>query len=210
MNDDYLVSNYFLENVIFSKPKKHGDYLVCKVKYCADSELIIQFPKMKIASDIGKIVELEFSNNTKYNKESYNFLSTLDDHIGNYIFEKSTEWFGKQIPMESLKKMYNKFIKAPKTVNDKCTMNFNLKKNCSFLDTKGNDLDISEFSIGLDVECIAQLKYIMFSKDNCFTIWELCTAKLHKKVVKVKQYGFIEQEESESETDDEEIFTFFS
>lgn len=206
--DDYLVSNYNLQDIILQKPKKNGEYFVSKVKY-SGNDFFIQFPKMKIATSFEKNVELEFSSSSKYSKEVYNFLSRLDDHIIESISDKSEEWFSKKIPVEHVNKMYNKFIKAPKTLNDNCTMNF-IVKGCEFLDKKNNTLDVSEFSIGLDVECIAQLKYILFSKDTCFTYFELHTAKLHKIVNKVKPYGFIELE-SESESEDEEIsFTFFN
>ena len=203
---DYLVTNYNLQDISLQKPKKNGEYFVSKVKY-SGNEFFIQFPKMKISSEIAKNVELEFSSNSKYSKEVYTFLNSLDEHITQHIFNKSEEWFGKKIPNEHIAKMYNKFIKAPKTLNDNCTMNFSVKE-CEFLDKKNNPLDVSEFSIGLDVECIAQLKYILFSKDTCFTYWELHTAKLHKKINKVKQYGFVD---IESESEDEEIsFTFFN
>jgi len=206
--DDYLVSNYNLQDIILQKPKKNGEYFVSKVKY-SGNDFFIQFPKMKISTSFEKNVELEFSSNSKYSKEVYNFLSTLDSHIIESIANKSEEWFSKKIPIEHINKMYNKFIKAPKTLNDNCTMNF-IVKACEFLDKKNNPIDISEFSIGLDVECIAQLKYVLFSKDTCFTYFELHTAKLHKMVNKVKQYGFIESE-PESESEDEEIsFTFFN
>jgi len=204
---DYLVSNYNLDSIILQKPKKNGEYFVSKVKY-SGNDFFIQFPKMKISTSFGKNVELEFSSNSKYSKEVYNFLSSLDEHIIQNIFNKSEEWFGKKIPIENVNKMYNKFIKAPKTLNDNCTMDFIIKA-CEFLDKKNNELDVSEFSIGLDVECIVQLKYIIFSKDTCFTYWELHTAKLHKKIDKVKQYGFIDSE-SESEEDEEISFTFFN
>ena len=203
---DYLVTNYNLQDISLQKPKKNGEYFVSKVKY-SGNEFFIQFPKMKISSEIAKNVELEFSSNSKYSKEVYTFLNSLDEHITQHIFNKSEEWFGQKIPNEHIAKMYNKFIKAPKTLNDNCTMNFSVKE-CEFLDKKNNPLDVSEFSIGLDVECIAQLKYILFSKDTCFTYWELHTAKLHKKINKVKQYGFVD---IESESEDEEIsFTFFN
>jgi hypothetical protein len=51
----------------------------------------------------------------------------------------------------------------------------------------------------------------MFSKDNCFTVWELQSAKIRKTVDKVKEYGFIKVEESDSEDEEtiSEIINFF-
>jgi hypothetical protein len=116
------------------------------------------------------------------------------------------------ISMENIINMYNKFIKAPKTTENQSTMNFNINKKCVFIDKKNNELDLSEISLDSEVECISQLKYIMFSKDNCFTIWEMQSAKIHRKINKVPAYGFIEVEEPDSENDEvdvEEIIKFF-
>ena len=84
-------------------------------------------------------------------------------------------------------------------------MNFTLKKNCAIIDRRKNDIELSELKEGIEIECISQLKYIMFSKDNCFTVWEFQSGKIHKVVDKVKEYGFINIEESDSESDSEEI-----
>ena len=113
---DYLVKNYSIDKLQFTKPKKHSEYLVCKVKY-SDESFFVQFPKMKISEISPKGIQLEFlKNDFKYNRESYNFLSELDSYLSEYISTKSEEWFGKKIPLENIKNMYNKFIKAPKKV----------------------------------------------------------------------------------------------
>ena len=50
-----------LDSLIFTKPKKHGDFLVCKIKYPESEGFKLQFPKMKIVSESpNKFIELEF------------------------------------------------------------------------------------------------------------------------------------------------------
>ena len=130
MLENYLVENYNLDNLIFTKPKKYGEYMISKIKYPMDSvtdDMLIQFPKMTITSKTDKNIELEFNNDTKYNSEIYNFLSKLDNFILTYINTHSSEWFGKEIPESSLKQMYNSFIKPPKTSENKCTISFDFK-----------------------------------------------------------------------------------
>jgi hypothetical protein len=208
---NYLVKNYSIDKLQISKPKKHSEeYMLCKIKYPDD--FFIQFPKMKLVQVSPKGVELEFlTSETKYTKECYNFLSELDTYISMYICEKSEEWFEKKIPMENIKNMYNNFIKAPKSTDHQSTINFSIKKNCTIVDRRNKELEISDLSINTEVECISQLKYILFSKDNCFTVWEMYSAKVHKKFDKVPANGFIDVEESDSEneTDVEEIIKFF-
>ena len=206
------MENYTLENIVFSKPKKYSEYLVSKIKY-SDEDFVIQFPKMILSEDPSeKSMELEFTNNFK---EMYNFLKKLDHYIINQTHLKSEEWFGKIIPVDSIKKMYNSFIKAPKTCENKCNLNFGFKTHKTqiktlFLDKKDNEIDFSQFKKNEIVESIAQLKYIFFSKDTCFPAWELVSIKLHKKVQKVSKFGFIEDpddiQKCESE-DEEEINT---
>ena len=57
------------------------------------------------------------------------------------------------------------------------------------------------------------MKYIVFTKDSCFVNWEICTAKLHKKIERVPKFGFIEDptdtNNSENESEEENITTFF-
>ena len=64
--------------------------------------------------------------------------------------------------------MYNSFIKAPKTCENKCNLNFGFKTHKTqiktlFLDKKDNEIDFSQFKKNEIVESIAQLKYIFFS-----------------------------------------------
>lgn len=214
---DYLVDNYKIENISFTKPKKQGDYLICKTKYSFPAsnsslsnyeELLIQLPKMKIVSEINedtKKIELEFLKSSKYTDNVYNFLSKLDEHILDYIHNHSETWFNKKIPQDKLVNMFNKSIKSPKSSNNKCTMNFTFKKsNCTLVDNKKQDLELNDFKNNLNVECIAKLKYIIFSKDMCYTSWELVVMKLNRRINRVPKFGFIE-EENENNEDDFEV-----
>jgi hypothetical protein len=226
-----------LDSFIFTKPKKHGDYLVCKVKYitkgtesdvdaegeseCVEVPVTLQFPKMKVVgTPTLKNIELEFKSSDGYSKKVYNFLSTIDNHIVNYVTSHSEEWFGKKIPEESISQMYNRFIKSPKTSENGCTINLSCKTKRNELVTqiinrKDEPVDFCDICSPDILECIAEMKYIIFSKDTCFVQWEICTAKHYKKIMKVAKYGFIEDPDDfsrqvEENSDDElEIHSFF-
>jgi len=217
--ENYLIESYNLNNIIFTKPKKYTDYLVSKVKYNNESgdlepqELVVQFPKMIISDQPSeKNIELEFTNSKGYNKEMYNFLRNLDQFIIKKVQSSSEDWFEKEIPIESVKKMYNSFIKAPRTTDSKSNINFSFKINKGkvttlFFDRKGNEIEYSQFKKDEIVECIAHFKYIFFSKDTCFPVWELVSSKLHKKIEKVPKFGFIDDPEDRPkvESDDEQF-----
>jgi hypothetical protein len=215
--DSCLVGSYQLNSIKLSKPKKYSEYYVSKVKYSVDeeedSDLVLQFPKMTLSEDPEeKNISVEFMNTRGYNKEVYNFLSGLDTYITEQVSKKSEEWFGKEIPLKSIKKMYNAFIKPPKTTEARCVINFGIKYHKEevktlFLDRKDNEISFSHFKKDEIVECIAQCKYIFFSKDTCFSTWELVSAKIHKKMQKVPDFGFVDDPDDrvvKVESDDEE------
>jgi len=185
------------DSFIFSKPKKNknADIMVCKVKNKNNEQVIVQFPKMTLVSDYqqqDKFIELEFINEIGYNKKMYNFLSKLDEHLLTHISSQSETWFNKNISVENVQNMYNKFIKAPKTSENKCTIKFIFDK-VELIDKKNEEIGVSELVKGVTVECISQMKYIIFSKDIAFVNWEICTVKVHKpRGKKVPGNGFIE------------------
>ena len=214
----FLIESCNPELFTFTKPKKHGEYLICKVKYPENDTITLQFPKMTISSEpTTKAIELEFKNDTGYNKKVYNFLSKIDDHVIEQITTKSEEWFDKKIPLDAVSQMYKKFIKSPKTSENNCTLNFNfmLKKKellTLFVNSKNEPIDFTDLKKGSTVECIAQMKYIVFSKDSSFVTWDITCAKLHKRINRVPKFGFVEDpEDQQIDSDDEdiEIHTFF-
>ena len=202
------------DNLVFTKPQKHQEYLVCKIKKGSEP-VTVQFPKMKVIGVNSKNIELEFGSNS-YSKKVYNLLSEIDNYIVKHISDNSEEWFGKKIPETSVNQMYHKFIKSPKTTENNCTVTiaFKTKKNeitTELVDHKLNDITFDEITENSILESIAEMKYIIFSKDTCFVQWELVTSKLHRKIKKVERYGFIETpDDHPQESDDEiEIHSFF-
>ena len=200
-------------DIEFAKPKRYGDYYFCKIKNKA-----IQFPKMKIINSNSKNMELEFINDKLYNKEVYNFLSKLDYLIVETISTNSEQWFGKSIPIDSIGSMYNKFIKAPRTSENGCSIKLDFKIRKSGLETElidknNNSIDLDCFVVNNFAECISQLKYIIFSKDTCYITWEILVAKLYTpRKIKVKKYGFIPDVDDKvihSDSDEESILSSF-
>ena len=91
---------------------------------------------------------------------------------------------------------------------------FNCGKVTELLNTKNEQIDFTDLKKGAVLEIIAQLKYIVFSKDTSFVTWEVTCAKLHKRVNRVPKFGFIEDPEDcsqivESEDEEIEVHTFF-
>jgi hypothetical protein len=197
MEEELLVNTDDLNSIRFSKPKKcQGTLMVSKIKKSSEPYLI-QFPKMAVLQFNETVpgnpysIQFEFVNQSGYTKKMISFLSKFDTFVKERIFQHSEEWFGKTIPLENLNDMYQ-----PNT-----TLKFTIDKKTE------TTFDISELVKGSLVECICQMKYLIFTKESCFIHWEICTARLHKKVERVRKFGFIEDPADES--DSEEIVTFF-
>jgi len=204
--DSYLVDCYDLTQISFSKPKKYGEYLASRVKYNGSDELYIQFPKMKITNINPKGIELEFGTN-RYNKKMFTWLSKLDEFITETVEANSKEWFNKELSKSQITQMYNKCIKAPKALDGQCTVGFAISPKTVLLNSKNQEILLDSFKELKEVECISQLKFVVFSKDTCFLSWEVCTAKLDTRLKKVPQCAFIEDPDDcniESEETNEE------
>jgi len=193
---NFLAETFEPDSFIFQKPKKYknSQLMTSKIRNRNNENIIIQFPKMAVEGWDNKVVNLEFMNSTNYNKKVQNFLSQLNEFVINHICCQSETWFGKNIPLENIKNMYNDKLKF---VFDNSTS--------QLIDKRENDLDTSEISKGVILESICLLKYLVFTKDSCFLHWEICTAKVHKKTQRVPLFGFIEDTDDHSESDEENL-----
>ena len=158
---DYIVDKYSLENFKISKPKQVKNKYVSKVTI--DSEdLIVQFPKMVINDITVDSLTLEFDNkSSSYSQKCYNFLGKLDSLILQHIYSNSPEWFGKQIPMDSIKNMYNSFLKAPKNVDSSVNITLAVTKKSLFFNYKNKSMDFSDINNTYSCAVIAKLKYLL-------------------------------------------------
>lgn len=178
------------ETFLFSFPKKHNAYKICRLRTSQKDPILIQFPKMSVLS-LSKSSELEFVGESGYTLKVIEFLKKLDSFIVQHIYSKSEEWFEKQIPIEKLSEMYVPHSKSIKCIN------------------KTETESVTKEAL---LEGILQLKYLVFTKETCYFQWELVTAKVHKKAPKViKKFLFIEDPDdiSDDEISDDETFTFF-
>jgi hypothetical protein len=189
--ESYLVDCYDLTQLTFSKPKKYGEYLASRIKYKGSDDVLVQFPKMTITNINPKGVELEFGTN-KYSKKVFSWLSAFDDLIPQVVETNATEWFGKELTKSQITQMYNKSVKAPKTLESQCCVGFSIPSGAVFVNSKNETIDVDELKQSKQLECISQLKFVVFSKDTCFLALELVTAKLDTRLKRVPQCAFIE------------------
>jgi hypothetical protein len=207
--ENYLFENYLIDSIKIAKPKKYDEYYISKIKYSLpeSKDLVnfnLQLPLMVIKDITTKEISLEFTKNNNYSNGCYDFLCKIEDYILKSIQGKCKDWFNKEIPVDVIKNMYNNFLKAPQTNTSNVFINVMVSKNSKFYNSRNKELGIEDLKSGINTECICQLKYLMFSKDTSYVVWELITSKSYKKVNKVKQYGFIEDPEDYFDIDQQE------
>ena len=189
---DFLINNYSVENIVISKPRKKNNILVSKVKYSDYNDLVIQLPKMQVGSKNEEILVLKNdSKNSEYSKKFNEFNNKLYTHLIEKINKYSEEWFGKNISVENLKKMF---------VVDN-NISINITKEVEYYSHK-NELisELSELSFLENeiVECICKVNCLLFEKESCKLLYDLISCKFHKKRInRVKPYGFIEEENNQ-------------
>jgi hypothetical protein len=202
---NFLADTFEPESFIFQKPKKYknAELMASRIKNKHNESVIVQFPKMT-SDDYNKMLELEFTSETGYNKKVKKFLLNLDDFVTDYISTQSEKWFGKTIPIENVKNMYKPCVNENK-------VKFVFNDTTELIDKREERLDTSEIVKGVTLECICLLKYLIFTKDSCFLHWEICTAKVHKKIQRVPLFGFIEDTDDQSDNEEltDEIITFW-
>lgn len=208
---EFLVNNLNVDNIKINKPKKANDqYLISKIKYETpdyDSKVIIQFPKMKITHLEDKNIILKFDKNSSYTNKCIDFLKSLEYRLIEIIHTNTLKWFNKEIPKESIKNMFKPMI------NENMCMKFVMSKNVIL-----NELD-EPLKIEDIIENICLIKYLTFSKETVFIIWEIQSIKLNKKRIKEhkkehnkeydkeynKEYNFIDSNDSDSEDENLEF-----
>ncbi len=203
-----LVStDYCLDKLKITKPKKSGDFLVSKVK-CNDESITLQFPKGKYSSKSETGLQLPYGK-SKYATELITFLENFNKSVVSIISENSVAWFGKNLQTSTVEGM-NTFNKE--------SINTFFKKNkglivTEIIDNKGRTLEYSDIVEELPMECILRLKYLVFSKTQWFFSWEVLSIKIIHKHKKMNEYLFLpdpeSDDDSDSEPDQEYLHSFF-
>ena len=195
--NNYLVCKDSLSNLTVHSPLKKGKYFISKVRN-GKSNVVVQFPRMTISKGWDRSqenFELEWSKMSGYGNDVYDWCQELNHKIIQSVYEGSSSWFGKEIPQEHIEEMYRNFIRTPKKSGGNMWMKVvpyvkddNLLT--TFFNSRGRELDCSEFKTGNFCVPILKLKYLIFTKDTCQIIWEIHSSKIYRPKKPVLKYSF--------------------
>jgi len=165
--ENFVLDTIQLSSLKINKPSKKGEYLISKVRYSKSEKVgkfYIQFPKMKTVTISEHTLTFELENaESKYSKQSFDFFKEIGESIINVVHQNCLEWFGKEIPVETLREsMYSDFVK-----DSLITLDYSLK-TCSVLDKKDNPVVFNELQQGIKCDCIGHIKNITFTKESFY------------------------------------------
>jgi len=128
-------------------------------------------------------------------------LSKYDDEIISKATECSETWFGKVIPEESLKNMYESSITSD--VFEAGFMKIKGKNITTVFDTTKDTISVDRLVTGVHCNLFVELSGIWFLKKNFGPIWRVAQARLIENVQKPKlaKYMFVDEEPQDEEED---------
>jgi len=172
----------------------------------------------------------------RYTRLTKELFTKIDNYNIEYIAGKSEEWFNKKLTVENISSMYKPIIEEgdstieinysfdekffdeksfdEKSFDEKSFDEKSFDETNKLTDHKGNPLDYSLLEPNDYMECIVKIKFLVFSRESSYLIWELCKMKkCQKRIQRVKKYGFIEDPSTEDVpeyiSDNETSLTFY-
>ena len=156
-----------MNQINYSKPEKVGTSYFGSLSYGEHLKpFYIQTPKVKSKINIKDIadkkipyLDIEIPNG-KF--DIYDFFLNIDDKNIKTTFQKSQEWFNKELPLEAIDDMYKRSTK-PFKKNENPTLRFRLpvvknKIQCGVYNQQRVFVDINEYDLNINFEDL-QKKY---------------------------------------------------
>ena len=155
----------------YNKPTKYNNSYFGPLSYDENTEPIyIQTPKLKCKTNLKDIIEqknpyLEVTI-PKNRLDFYDLCLSIDDKNVKTTFEKSEDWFGKDLPMEAIEGMYKPITKGFKKDTEP-TIKFKIpvakgKFQCSCYNQSKNFIDVSFATKAIRAARIPDLKLRLF------------------------------------------------
>jgi len=199
----------------YNKPTKYNNSYFGPLSYDENTEPIyIQTPKLKCKTNLKDIIEqknpyLEVTI-PKNRLDFYDLCLSIDDKNVKTTFEKSEDWFGKDLPMEAIEGMYKPITKGFKKDTEP-TIKFKIpvakgKFQCSCYNQSKNFIDVSDIKENDELILILHLKGLKVLKQHYFCDCYVSQIKLfQEKDLKyniIEEYSFVDNEDEEEDYSD--------
>ena len=166
-----------VNEINFSKPEKIGTSYFGSISYGTELKpLYVQTPRLKSLINLCDIqdkknphIDVEVPNG---NYDIYDFFLNLDDSCIKTTYKKSQEWFGKELPLESVDDMFKRTTK-PFKKNQNPVMRFKLpvvknKIQCGVYNQQRVFLDMNDIKENSEVILVLHLRGLKVLKQNFY------------------------------------------
>ena len=216
--DDIIV-----DNINYSKPEKLGQSYFASMSYTDSLKPIyIQTPKLMCKTNISEVkdkkapyLEVEVP---KGRFDMYDLFLSIDDKNIKTTFEKSEEWFKKELSLEAIDEMYRRTTKPfKKNVNPTLKFRVPVVKNeikCGVYNQKRVFVDVNEVKENMEVILILHVRGLKILKSLFYCDCYISQIKLFQeqdsKFNIIPEYCVVDEEENEyDDIFDEEILGTF-
>ena len=207
-----------VNEINFSKPEKIGTSYFGSISYGTELKpLYVQTPRLKSLINVCDIqekknphLEVEIPNG---HFDIYDFFLNLDDSCIKTTFQKSQEWFGKELPLEAIDDMFKRTTK-PFKKNENPVMKFKLpvvknKIQCGVYNQQRVFLDINDIKCDSEVILVLHLRGLKILKQNFYFDCYVSQIKVFQdkdtKYNIIPEYAVIEEKDDYDDIFDQEI-----
>jgi len=208
MSEVTRYDSLILENIQYDKPDSQGNVYFGPMYYDLNP-LLLQSSRLQVK---------EIRNDTKQKYlvlqtdtqdfKFYDKLVQLDDHNLEQTYQKSEEWFSKELPMDVLEGMYRR-ITQPFKKDEIPTIEFKLSFHNNNLQTKiynqsNEPVELESIAPGSTIIAMVHVRGLKFLKQTYYCDVFLSQIKLVKDHIVVDPSGcLIEDEKVEVDQDDQ-------
>tara|TARA_B100000683_G_scaffold130863_1_gene128055 strand:- start:302 stop:1189 length:888 start_codon:yes stop_codon:yes gene_type:complete len=207
-----------VNEINFSKPEKIGTSYFGSISYGTELKpLYVQTPRLKSLINVCDIqekknphLEVEIPNG---HFDIYDFFLNLDDNCIKTTFQKSQEWFGKELPLEAIDDMFKRTTK-PFKKNENPVMKFKLpvvknKIQCGVYNQQRVFLDINDIKCDSEVILVLHLRGLKILKQNFYFDCYVSQIKVFQdkdtKYNIIPEYAVIEEKDDYDDIFNQEI-----
>ena len=208
-----------IDNINYSKPEKLGQSYFASMSYTDSLKPIyIQTPKLMCKTNISEVkdkkapyLEVEVP---KGRFDMYDLFLSLDDKNIKTTFEKSEEWFKKELSLEAIDEMYRRTTKPfKKNVNPTLKFRVPVVKNeikCGVYNQKRVFVDVNDVKENMEVILVLHVRGLKILKSLFYCDCYISQIKLFQeqdsKFNIIPEYCVVDEEENEyDDIFDEEI-----
>jgi len=207
-----------VNEINFSKPEKIGTSYFGSISYGTELKpLYVQTPRLKSLINLCDLqdkknphIDVEVPNG---NYDIYDFFLNLDDSCIKTTYKKSQEWFGKELPLESVDDMFKRTTK-PFKKNQNPVMRFKLpvvknKIQCGVYNQQRVFLDMNDIKENSEVILVLHLRGLKVLKQNFYFDCYVSQIKLFQdkdtKYSIIPDYAVIDDKTDYDDIFDQEI-----